>query len=100
MQWIKNHKLPTWAYMLGGLLFPVGALINVFTKHRLLGMSLICVGAWLIRWWLEAPADHSIFQKISEQRFRLYRNMMSVCSWGMLVLTVTAVCLYVFGVLP
>lgn len=100
MEWMRNNELPTWAYLLGGLLLAIGALINVITKYRLLGIPLICVGTWLIRWWLEVPADHPRFQKMSEHRFRLCRNMMLVCSWGMLIITAAAVCLSVFGVIP
>ena len=95
MKWMKDHELPPWAYLLGGLSLPAGSLINIFTKN-VLGTFLICVGIWLIRWWYEAPADHSRFRKLSEQQFRFYRSIVLATSWGMLVLTVAAVCLRVF----
>ena len=99
MKWMRNNELPVWAYLSGGLLLAVGALINVFTKNVLLGIPLICVGIWLMRWWYEAPADRSGFRKLSEQQFRFYRSIIVGTSWGILVLTVAAVCLRVFGVL-
>lgn len=100
MEWMRNNELPAWAYLVGGLSLAFGSLTNVFTKNVLLGTTLICVGTWLIRWWYEAPADHSRFQKLSERKFRAYRSIMVATSWVMLVLTVAAVCLRVFGVLP
>lgn len=99
MKWMRNNELPTWAYLLGGLLLAVGALISVFTNNFLSGAPLICVGIWLIRWWYEAPADHSGFQKLSERQFRSYRSIIVASSWVMLVMTVAAVCLSVFRVL-
>ena len=100
MKWMKSHELPLWAYVVGVLLLASGGLINAFTKNVLLGMPLICVGIWLMRWWYEAPADHSRFRKLSEQQFRFYRSIMIATSWVILVATVTLVCLSIFGVLP
>ncbi len=100
MEWMRNNELPTWAYLLGGLLLASGCWINILTENFLLGIPLMCIGSWLVRWWFEVPADHPRFQKMSEQRFRLYRNMMLVCSWGMFIITVVAVCFSVFGVIP
>jgi hypothetical protein len=101
MKWMRNHELPPWAYLLGGLSLASGSWINVLTKNVLLGIPLICVGTWLIRWWLEVPADHPRFQKkMSERRFRFYRNIMSANSWAMLIVAVAVVSLSIFGVLP
>ncbi len=100
MKWMKDHELPAWAYLIGGLSLAAGAWINVLTKNALLGTSLICVGIWLIRWWYEAPADHSRFQKLSERQFRFFRSSIIVSSWGMLVVTLAFVCLSAFDVLP
>ena len=98
MKWMRNRELPGWAYFLGGLLVAFGCWINVLTENFLLGISLMCIGSWLMRWWFEVPADHSRFQKMSERRFRLCRNMMLTCSWGMLIVTVAVVSLTIFGV--
>ncbi|MDD9974839.1 MAG: hypothetical protein OXU27_12580 [Candidatus Poribacteria bacterium] len=100
MEWMRNNELPTWAYLLGSLSLLSGALINLFTKNVLLGIPLICLGVWLARWWYEVPVDHPRFQKMSERRFRFYRNMILVCSWGMLITMVAVICFYIFGVLP
>ncbi len=100
MKWMRNRELPSWAYLLGGLLLATGSWINVLTKNLLLGTLLMCIGSWLMRWWFEVPTDHPRFQKISERRFRFLRNMTLTCSWGMLILTAAAVCLSVFGVIP
>ena len=100
MKWMRNRELPTWAYRLGGLLIAFGCLMNV-AEFFLLGTPLMCIGSWLMRWWFEVPVDHPRFQKISERRFRFYRNIMLICSWGMLILTVGVVFLsVVFGVFP
>ena len=104
MKWMRNRELPPWAYLLGGLLLVFGSWINVLTENFLLEMLLICIGIWLVRWWFEVPADHprfqTRFQKMLEGQFRIYRNMVSACSWGMLIVTVVAVCLSVFNVIP
>ena len=100
MKWMRNRELPPWAYLLGGLLLVFGSWINVLTENFLLETLLICIGSWLVRWWFEVPADHPRFQKMLERQFRTYRNMMSVCSWGMLIATVVAVCFSVFDVIP
>ena len=99
MKWVRNNELPPWAYLVGGLSLAAGGWISVLTKHVWLGNSLVCVGIWLIRWWCEAPADHSRFQKLSERQFRICRSSMVVSSWVMLVATVARVCLSIFGVL-
>ena len=99
MQWMKDNELPPWAWLLGTLSLLSGALINLFTKNVLLGIPLICVGVWLARWWCEVPTDHPRFQKKSERQVRFYRSIIVGTSWGILVLTVAAVCLRVFGVL-
>ena len=98
MKWMKNRELPPWAYLLGVVLLASGCWINVITENFLLGILLICIGSWLMRWWFEVPADHPRFQKMSERRFCICRNMMSVYSWGMLIVTVAAVCFSVFDV--
>ena len=100
MQWMKDNELPPWAWLLGNLSLLSGALINLFTKNVGLGLPLIAIGIWLARWWYEVPVDHPRFQKISERRVRSYRNMLSACSWGMLIAIVAVICFYVFGVLP
>ena len=100
MKWMRNSELPAWAYLLGGLLLAFGCWINVLTKNVLLGVSLMCVGSWLMRWWFEVPADHPRFQKMSERRFNVCRSMALASSWGMLILTVTVVSCAIFGVLP
>ncbi len=100
MKWMRNRELPSWAYLLGGLLLATGCWINVLTKNLLLGTLLMCIGSWLMRWWFEVPTDHPRFQKISERKFRFLRNMALTCSWGMLILTAAAVCLSVVGVIP
>ena len=99
MKWMKNRELPPWAYLVGGLSLAFGALLNVLTKNVLLGTFLVCVGIWLIRWWYEAPADHSRYRKLSERQYRFYRSLVVATSWAILVITVAAVCLRVFGVL-
>ena len=98
MKWMRNRELPPWAYLLGVLLFPAGCWINTLAENFLLGIPLMCIGTWLMRWWFEVPADHPRFQKMSERRFRFCRNMTLACSWGMLILTAAAVCFSVFGV--
>lgn len=98
MKWMRNRELPPWAYLLGCLLLAAGCWMIILTKNFLLGIPLMCIGSWLMRWWFEVPADHPRFQKMSKQRFHLYRNMMSAGSWGILVLMVAAVCFSVFGV--
>ena len=99
MEWMRNNELPPWAYLVGGLSLAAGSWINVLTKNVWLGTSLVCVGIWLIRWWYEAPAEHSRFQKLSERQFRFFRSAMVVSSWVMLVTLVALVCLSIFGVL-
>ena len=99
MKWMRNNELPPWGHLVGGLLLASGACLNLLIQNPLLGIPLICVGTWLIRWWCEAPADHSRFQKLSERQFHLYRSIIRATSWVILVITV-AVCLRVFGVLP
>ena len=100
MKWMKDHESPPWAYLLGALLIISGVFINLLVKTVLLGTIIVFWGAWLHRWWYEVPVGHPRFEKMSEQRFRFCRNTAIVASWLMLVLTVAAVCLYVFGVLP
>ena len=115
---MNRRELPPWAYLLGGLLLVFGSWINVLTGNFLLETLLICIGCWLVRWWFEVPADHPRFQnwlvrwwfevpadhprfqKMLERQFRIYRNMISACSWGMLIATVVTVCLSVFDVIP
>ena len=89
MKWMRNRELPSWAYLLGCLLLLLGALIDIFTKN-LLGMPLICLGIWLARWWYEGSADHPRFQKMSERQLRVYQRIISVASWGILILTVVS----------
>lgn len=100
MQWIKDNELPPWAWLLGSLSLLSGALINLFTKNVWLGVLLICVGIWLARWWYEVPIDHPRFQKKSERQVRFHRNMVSVCSWGMLITIIAVICFYLLGILP
>ena len=100
MKWMKHRELPPWAYLLGGLLLASGCWINVLTEYFLLGIPVMCIGSWLMRWWFEVPVDHPRFQKMSERRFRFCRNMMLTCSWGMLIVTVAVVSFSVFGVFP
>ena len=99
MKWMRNRELPPWAYVLGTLLMVFGCWINALTENFLLGISLMCIGSWLMRWWFEVPTDHPRFQKMSERRLRICRNMMSACSWGMLIIA-AAVCFSVFDVIP
>ena len=99
MEWMRNNDLPSWAYFVGSLLLTIGIWINVLSKNLLVGVLLMCVGSWLMRWWFEVPADHKKKKKISEKRFRFCQGAALTCSWGMLILTVAVVCLYVFGVL-
>ena len=99
MQWMKDNELPPWAYVMGALLLAIGGWIGILTKYRLVSLLLICMGSWLIRWWYEAPANHLRFQKVSERQFRFYRGAILTSSWMMLILTVAAVCVYVFHVL-
>ena len=88
MKWMRTRELPPWAWLLGALLISFGPLLSLFSGNVWLGAPLICLGLWLLRWWLEVPADPPRVQKMSERRFRVYQRIISVCSWGMLILTV------------
>ena len=95
MKWLRENEAPEWVPVVGGLLLAIGCLI--MRNVLLLGVSFVCVGAWLVRWWFHGvPTEHKRFYKMSKQHLHLYRITTNVSSWFAFILVIFVVCFSVF----